>query len=87
MSKVAHIRLKWCIVGTIVETTFDTAVACSRISVEDKISKNVASHFARETEVREIGINQMLKKIYTIEFNDNGISRAAENITKNVNRR
>ena len=66
------------------ETTFDTTVACNRISGQDKVStKNVASHyFARETEVRDIGIEQMLKKIYTAEFNDNGTSRAAENITK-----
>ena len=75
--------LGWCIVGTIGETTFDTAVACNRISVQDKVSKNVASHyFARETEVRDIGIEQMLKKIYTAEFNDNDTSRASENITK-----
>ena len=73
--------LGWCIVGTIGETTFDTAVACNRISVQE--SKNVASHyFARETEVRDIGIEQMLKKIYTAEFNDNDTSRASENITK-----
>ena len=75
--------LGWCIVSTIAETTFDTTVACNTISVQDKVSKNVASHyFARETEVRDIGIEQMLKKIYTAEFNDNGTSRAAENITK-----
>ena len=75
--------LGWCIVGTIGETTFDTAVTCNRISVQDKVSKNVASHyFARETEVRDIGIEQMLKKIYTAEFNDNDTSRASENITK-----
>ena len=58
-------------------------MACNRISVQDKVSKNVASHyFARETEVRNIGIEQMLKKIYTAEFNDNDTSRAAENIIK-----
>ena len=50
---------------------------------QDKVSKNVASHyFARETKVRDIGVEQMLKKIYTAAFNDNGTSRAAENITK-----
>ena len=32
--------------------------------------------------MRDIGIEQMLKKIYTAEFNDNGTSRVAENITK-----
>ena len=75
--------LGWCIVGTIGETNFDTAVACNRISVQDKVSNNVASHyFARETEVRDIGIEQILKKIYTAEFNDNDTSRASENITK-----
>ena len=46
--------LRWCIVGAIGETTFATTVACSRISVQDKLSKNVAPHFfARETEVGE----------------------------------
>ena len=42
----------WCMVDTIGETTFETTVACNRISVQDKISKDVASHyFAMETEV------------------------------------
>ena len=51
------------------ETTFDTTVACNRISVQDRVLKNVASHyFAVETKVRDIGIEQMLKKIYTAEF-------------------
>ena len=58
-------------------------MTCNRISVQEKVSKNVASHyFARVTEVRDVGIEQMLKKIYTAEFNDNGSSRASENITK-----
>ena len=30
----------------------------------------------------DIGIEQMLKKIYTTEFNDNDTSRSSENITK-----
>ena len=34
--------LGWYTVGTIGETTFDTTVACNRISVQDKVSKNVA---------------------------------------------
>ena len=72
----------WCIVGTTGKTTFDTTVACNRISVQDKVSKNVASHyFVRETEMRDIGIEQMLKKIYIAEFNDNGTSRAAEEMS------
>ena len=72
-----------CIVGTIGETTFDTRLTCNRISVQDKVSKNVASHhFARETELRDYGIEQMLKKIYIADFNENGPSRAAENILK-----
>ena len=75
--------LGWCIIGTIDETTFDTTVACNRISVQEYQFKNVASTcFARETEVQDIGTEQMLKKMYTAEFNDNGTSRAAENITK-----
>ena len=39
-------------VGTIDKTNFDTTVASNRISVQDKLSKNVVSHyFAMETEV------------------------------------
>ena len=72
-----------CIIGTIGETTFDTTEACNRISIQDKVSKNVASHYlAMETEVKGIETEQMLKKIYTAEFKENGTSRAAENITK-----
>ena len=57
--------LGWCIVGTTGETTFDTKMASNRISVQEKVSKNVASHyFAMETEVRDIGIEQMLQKMY-----------------------
>ena len=48
-------------------------MACNRISVQDKILKDVASHyFAMETEVRDIGVKQILKKTYTTEFNGNG---------------
>ena len=32
--------------------------------------------------MQDIGIEQMLKRIYTADFNDNGTSRAADNITK-----
>ena len=72
-----------CTIGKIGETTFDTTVACNLISIQDTVSGNVAScYLARETEVRDIGIEQMLKKIYTKEFNDSGTLRAAENITK-----
>ena len=75
--------LGWCIVGTIGKTTFDTTVTCSRISVQDKVSKNVSPHyFAREAEVRDVAIEQMLKKIYSAEFNDNDNSKASENIAK-----
>ena len=31
--------LGWCIVGAIDETTFDTTVACNRISVQDKVQR------------------------------------------------
>ena len=56
----------WCIAGTSGETTFGTTVACSRISVQVNVSRNVALHlFSRETEVQDIGIEQMLKKIYS----------------------
>ena len=61
--------LGWCIIGANSEITFDTTVACNGISVQDKVSKNVVSHyFVRETEARDIRIEQMLKNIYTAEL-------------------
>ena len=51
--------LGWYIVGTIGVTTFDTKMASNQISVQEKVSRNVASHyFAMKTEVRDIGIEQ-----------------------------
>ena len=44
--------LEWCIVGMIGETTFDTTVACNRISVQNKVSKNVASHYFARGELK-----------------------------------
>ena len=44
--------LGWCIVGMIGETTFDTTVACNRISVQNKVSKNVASHYFARGELK-----------------------------------
>ena len=35
-----------------------------------------------ETELHDIGIEHMLMKMYTVELNDDGVSKAAENITK-----
>ena len=75
--------LGWCMVGTISETTSDTTVACNRVSVQDESSKNISSYYyAMETEVHDIGIQHMLMKMYTAEFNDDGASKAAENITE-----
>ena len=75
--------LGWCIVGTIGETAFSTTVSCNRISVQDMASKTVASHyFAMETEVKDVGITQMLHRMYAADFNDHCPSKKGEDITE-----
>ena len=56
--------LRWCVVCPIGETTSCETVSYNRISVQDMVSKTVASHyFAIETEVRDVGIKQMLYRM------------------------
>ena len=46
-------------------------------------SKTVASHyFAMETEVKDVGIKQMLHRMYAADFNDHCPSKKGEDITE-----
>ena len=46
-------------------------------------SKTVASHYsAMETEVKDVGIKQMLHRIYTADFNDHCPLKKGEDITE-----
>ena len=46
-------------------------------------SKTVASHyFAMETEVKDVGIKQMLNRMYAADFNDHCPSKKVEDITE-----
>ena len=75
--------LEWCIVGPIGEAASSTTLSCNRISVQDMVSKTVASHyFAMKTEVKDVGIKQMLHRIYAADFNDHCPSEKGEDITE-----
>ena len=52
----------------------------NRIAVQDLTTKNVAPHyFAVDTEVKDLGIEKMLHKMYTAEFIDQRSSTMKEN--------
>ena len=75
--------LGWCIVGSVGETASSTTISCNRISAQDMASKTVALHyFAMETEVKDVGIKQMLHRMYAADFNDHCPSKKGEDITE-----
>ena len=75
--------LGWYIVGPIGEITSSETVSCNKISVQDMASKTVASHyFTMETEVKVVGIKQMLHKMYAADFSDHCPSNKREDITE-----
>ena len=60
-----------CIVGPVGASGNGVSVACNRVAVQDLTSKAMVSHyFAVETEVKDIGIEQMLHKMYSADFID-----------------
>ena len=70
--------LRWCIIYPVGETVSSTTA-----SVQDMTSKIVASHyFAMETEVKDVGIKQMLYRMYTADLNDHCPSKKGEDITE-----
>ena len=75
--------LRWCIVGPIDEITSCETVSCNRISVQDMASKTIASqYFATETAVKDVGIKQMLQKMYAADFSNHFPSRKGDDITE-----
>ena len=59
------------IVGPVGASGNDVSVACNRVAVQDLTCKAIAPHyFAIETEVKDIGIKQMLYKMYSADFID-----------------
>ena len=67
--------LGWCIVGPVGAGGNDASVACNRVAVQDLTSKAIAPHyFPTETEIKDIGIEQMLHKMYLADFIDQSSS-------------
>ena len=72
-------QLEWCIVGLVDETVYRATVLCSKISVQDMSCKTAVSHyFAMETEVKDVGIRQMLHRIYAADLIDHCSSKRRE---------
>ena len=71
--------LGWCIVGQVGAGGNNASVACNRVAVQDPTSKAIAPHyFAVETEVKDIGIEQMMHKMYSADFIDQSSSALKE---------
>ena len=75
--------LRWCIVGPVDEIISCETVSCNRISVQDMASKTIASYyFATETAVKDVGIKQMLQKMYAADFVNHFPSKKGDDITE-----
>ena len=71
--------LEWCIVAPVEASGNDASVAYNRVVVQDLISKAIAPHyFSVETDVKDIGIEQMLHKMHSADFIDQSLSALKE---------
>ena len=71
--------LEWCIVAPVEASGNDASVAYNRVVVQDLISKAIAPHyFAVETDVKDIGIEQILHKMHSADFIDQSLSALKE---------
>ena len=63
-------KLGWCIVGPIAQgNSGKETITCNRIVVKDINSSNLANHhFQIKTEVKDVGIEEMFKKMYNQDF-------------------
>ena len=72
--------LRSCIVGPVGTSKNDVSLVCNITSVQDLSTKNVAPHyFAVDTEVKDLGIEKMLHKMYSVDFTDQRSSTTKEN--------
>ena len=68
-----HTLLGWCIVGPVGVSRDDVSVACNRVAVEDLSCRAITPHyFAVETEVKDTAIQQMLHKMSSADFTEQG---------------
>ena len=61
--------LGWCVVGQIVDEKPD-AVSCNWIAVPQAENGSIAKHFQVQNKCEDIGIKEMLRKIYMSDFQD-----------------
>ena len=65
----------WCVVGSIVDEKPD-AVSCNQIAVLQVENGSLAKHhFEEQNKCEDIGIKEMLRKIYTGDFQDTSSER------------
>ena len=64
----------WCVVGSISDGSHQNRFHRNRIIVEDHATgKRAKHHFAILKDVKEDGISDLLKKLYTADFMENQI--------------
>ena len=61
--------LGWCVVGQVVDEKPD-AVSCNWIAVPQAENGSIAKHFQVQNKCEDIGIKEMLRKIYMSDFQD-----------------
>ena len=61
--------LGWCVVQPIVDEKPD-AVSCNQIAVLQAENGSIAKHFQVQNKCEDIGIKEMLRKIYMSDFQD-----------------
>ena len=77
--------LGWCIVGPIINTETDRIISCHQVVVKETISSRLAPHhFGFEKSVKDISLEEMLKMMYSNDFNEPDAT-IADSITNSVN--
>ena len=65
-------KLGWCVVEPISDGSYQNRFHCNRIIVEDHATRKIAKlHFEIPRCVKEDGISDLLKKLYTADFMEN----------------
>ena len=75
-------KLGWCIVGPIAQgNSGKETMTCNRIAVKEISSSNLANHhFQIKTEVQDIGIEEMFKKIYIQDFCEDKLAALGQSV-------
>ena len=75
-------KLGWCIVGPIAQgNKGKETMTCNRIAVKEINSSNLANHhFQIKTEVKDVSIEEMFKKIYNQDFCEDKLATLGQSV-------